>query len=127
MSYFNGKVCSGRIVFTLATLVLASMILDCAPTSKRYYPAYYAFSEANKKRLHVGMTAKEAQSIFGKPDVVYDAVFGQDVGESWQGRVWLYFTRPDPSLKYVVRYEKNMLVFYPPGDHMRLNYWQIEE
>ena len=73
------------------------------------------------------MNPAEVQAIFGSPDKTYDASFGKDVGEPWTGRVWLYFTKVDPNFMHVKRYKKNLLVFYLPGDQMKLNHWVFEK
>ena len=33
----------------------------------------------------------------------------------------------DRKFIYVKRYKKNLLVFFPPGEGMKLNHWVIEE
>jgi hypothetical protein len=91
------------------------------------YPGHTTFTVDNVNQLHTGMNPAEVQAIFGSPDKTYDASFGKDVGEPWTGRVWLYFTKVDPNFMHVKRYKKNLLVFYPPGEQMRLNHWIIEE
>ena len=91
------------------------------------YVGNNTFTIDNVNRLHTGMSPNAIRAIFGAPDKIYDASFGKNVGEPWNGRVWLYFTRADRKFIYVKRYKKNLLVFYPPGEGMKLNHWVIEE
>ena len=90
------------------------------------YPGHTTFTRNNMDQLHTGMSSNEVRAIFGSPDKIYDASFGKDVGEPWTGRVWLYFTKVDPNFMHVKRYKKNLLVFYPLGEQMKLNHWVIE-
>ena len=101
--------------------------INCATTYKYVYPGHKTFIVDNVAKLKIGMTATEIRQIFGNPDEEYGANFGSNVGEEWKGRVWLYFTELDTSLKHAKRYKKNMFVFYPSSGDMRLNHWKIEE
>ena len=100
---------------------------SCAATYTYSYPGHTTFTVDNTNRLHTGMKPDEVRSIFGNPDKIYDAPFGENVGELWTGRVWLYFTEVDPKFKHVKRYKKSLFIFYPPGDHMKLNHWVIDK
>ena len=91
------------------------------------YEGNQTFTIDNVNQLHTGMSPDEVRTMFGSPDKIYDASFGKNLGEPWTGRVWLYFTQVDRKFRYVRRYKKNLLVFYPPGEQMRLNHWVIEE
>ena len=99
----------------------------CAVPHTYSYVGHTTFTVGNVDRIHTGMSPNEVRVMFGSPDKTYDASFGKNVGEPWTGRVWLYFTKVDPKFIYVKRYKKNLLVFYPPGEQMRLNHWVIEE
>jgi len=73
------------------------------------------------------MTPEEVLGVLGEPDARYDSVFGESTeGGEWNGRVWLYFGDPDPSLKHLERRRKDLYVFYPPDDGMLLNHWALE-
>ena len=112
-----------RLVFLviLVTLVAVAIgTLGCATAHKTP-------SDAGQVPLHTGMTAEQVRAMYGSPDREYDATFGEDIGEPWTGRVWLYFTKQDPAFKYVKRYKKNVFVFYPASGSMKLNNWNIEE
>ena len=91
------------------------------------YGGHTTFTIDSVNQLHTGMNPDEVRAIFGSPDKIYNASFGKNAGEPWTGRVWLYFTRVDREFRYVKRYKKNLLIFFPPGEQMRLNHWVIEE
>ena len=99
----------------------------CTSTYTYSYPGHSTFTAENANRLYTGMSSDEVRAIFGNPDKAYDASFGKSVGEPWTGRVWLYFTEKDRKFRHVKRYKKNLFVFYPPGDQMKLNHWVIEK
>ena len=99
----------------------------CTAAHTYSYPGHTTFTIDNMNRLQTGLSPDEVRAIFGTPDKIYDASFGKNVGESWTGRVWLYFTQVDPNFTYVKRYKKNLFVFYPPGDPMKLNHWVFEK
>ena len=99
----------------------------CAMGHTYSYVGHTTFTVDNVDRIHTGMSPDAVRAMFGSPDKTYDASFGKNVGEPWTGRVWLYFTKVDPKFIYVKRYKKNLLVFYPPGEQMRLNHWVVEE
>ena len=114
-------------VLIVITVGLSVFQQGCAASHTYSYVGHTTFTTDNVNRIHTGMSPNEVQAIFGSPDKIYDASFGKNVGEAWTGRVWLYFTKVDPNFMHVKRYKKNLLVFYPPGDRMRLNHWVIEE
>ena len=129
MAHISNSI-SRKMLQTPKILIIAGcifLLLGCATVYQYSYPGHETFTNTNIALLRSGMTPTEVQGIFGKPDVVYDASFGENVGEPWAGRVWVYFTKEDPSFEHVKRYKKNMLVFYPPGENMKLNHWDIEE
>ena len=99
----------------------------CAAPHTYSYVGHTTFTIDNVNRLHTGMSPDDVRDVFGAPDKIYDASFGKNVGDPWTGRVWLYFTQVDRKFIYVKRYKKNLLVFYPPSEQMRLNHWVIEE
>lgn len=114
----------------LALILIAvgfTVVQGCAVPYTYSYPGHTTFTVDNTNRLHTGMGSNEVRAIFGTPDKTYDAPFGENVGEPWTGRVWLYFTKVDPKFTHVKRYKKNLFVFYPPGDQMKLNHWVIEK
>ena len=115
------------LVLILIAVGFTVIQLGCATPYTYSYPRRTTFTINNVNRLYTGMSADEVRAIFGSPDKIYNASFGKNVGEPWTGRVWLYFTKEDPKFIYVKRYKKNLLVFYPPGEQMRLNHWVIEE
>lgn len=113
----------------LILIVVGFTVLQqgCATPYTYSYPERTTFTIDNVNRLYTGMSPDAVRAIFGSPDKTYDASFGKNVGKPWTGRVWLYFTKVDPKFIYVKRYRKNLLVFYPPGEQMRLNHWVVEE
>jgi hypothetical protein len=115
------------IYISVKLAVLSIFLLGCASTYQYTYPGHKTFTEDNISKLSVGMSSEEIRTIFGDPDEVYTAEFGQNTDEVWTGKVWLYFTELDTQLKYAKRYKKNMFVFYPPEGEMTLNHWKIEE
>jgi len=114
-------------VFVLIAVWLAVFFLGCTVPYTYTYAGHSTFTEENTSRLYTGMRSDEVRELFGTPDKAYDASFGKNVGEPWTGRVWLYFTKRDFKSKHVKRYKKNLFVFYPPGDQMKLNHWIIEK
>jgi hypothetical protein len=117
----------GKSVFLALSVPL--VILTCAACSPVYrysYPGHDTFVSANLQTLQTGMCPKEVEHLLGTPDKVYDAEFGGAVGLSWTGTVWLYFLDEDDSFRHVRRYKKGTFVFYPRGENMRLNHWEIE-
>lgn len=100
--------------------------LACAVPYTYSYPGHKTFTYDNIELLRVGMSSSEVSGILGEPDEQYVSKFGAAVGDEWVGRVWVYFIKPDPNLQYAKRYMKNMLVFYPSEDDMKLNHWEIE-
>ena len=116
--------------YLVLILIVAGLVVfqqGCAVPHTYSYGGHTTFTMGNVNRLHTGMSPAEIRTIFGSPDKIYDASFGKNVGEPWTGRVWLYFTQVDRKFRYVKRYKKNLLIFYPPGGQMRLNHWVIEE
>ena len=99
----------------------------CAVPHTYSYVGHTTFTTDNVNKLHTGMSPDEVLAVFGSPHKIYDGSFGQNAGEPWTGRIWLYFTQVDRKFMYVKRYKRNLLVFYPPGAQMRLNHWVIEE
>ena len=116
-----------QLVYVLIAVWLAVFFLGCTAPYTYSYPGHSTFTEENTNRLYTGMSSDEVRMLFGTPDKAYDASFGKSVGEPWTGRVWLYFTKRDRNFKHVKRYEKNLFVFYPPGNQMKLNHWIIEK
>jgi len=115
------------ILYFATCVVLCSIFLSGCGTTYRYtYPGHKTFIDENVALLHVGISSKQIQDIFGEPDEQYVGKFGADVGEEWNGRVWIYFTELDQRLKHVKRYKKNVFVFYPTEGDMKLNHWEIE-
>ena len=115
------------LVLTLIAIGFTVFQLGCAAPYTYSYPGHSTFTAANTNRLYTGMSSDEVRALFGSPDKAYDASFGKSVGEPWTGRVWLYFTEIDRKFKHLNRYRKNLFVFYPPGDQMKLNHWVIEK
>ena len=116
--------------YLILILITAGFIVfqqGCTVPYTYSYPGNTTFTVGNMNRLHTGMSPDEVRAIFGSPEKTYDASFGKNVGEPWTGRVWLYFTEVDPKFIHVKRYKKNLFIFYPPGEKMRLNHWVIEE
>ena len=128
MTYHLKFMRTNQYLVLLLVVVGFTIIQQGCTTSYTYsYPGRSTFTIDNVDRLYTGMSSDEVQAIFGFPDKTYDVSFGKNIGQPWTGRVWLYFTKVDPKFRYVKRYKKNMLVFYPPGEQMRLNHWVIEE
>ena len=123
------KFMRGNQYLALISIVVGFTMLQqgCTAPYTYSYPGRITFTIENINRLYTGMSPDEVRAIFGSPDRIYNASFGKNVGEPWTGRVWLYFTREDPKFRYVKRYKKNLLVFYPLGEQMRLNHWVIEK
>ncbi len=115
---------NGYVVLTLTSMGFAFFLFSCTLVS----PKYNIFSENDIDQLHVGMASDEFKIIFGMPNIMYNATFGENVGEAWTGQVWLYFTERDPTFQHVKRYKKNMFVFYMSSSGRKLlNHWTIEE
>jgi hypothetical protein len=118
-----------RLFHRLSVIIAVGIFLySCAiPYEFPTYPGHKTFVDSNTRKLKVGMTSEDFKTIFGMPDKMYNATFGEDVGEAWTGQVWLYFTERDAKFQYVKRYKKNMFVFYPSGRKTLLNHWAIEK
>ena len=115
------------VAAALVPLVVMSSIPGCAPPPRLEYPGHRSFTTVNVSSLRVGMEPSAIKQVFGDPDAEYEMEFGGDVEEAWIGRVWIYFTELDRSLRHALRYKKSVLVFYPPGPNMKLNHWVVEE
>ena len=116
-----------HLVLILIAVGFTVLQQGCTTPYAYSYPGRTTFTIDNVNRLYTGMSPDEVRAIFGSPDKIYNASFGKNVGEPWTGRSWLYFTKVDPKFIYVKRYKKNLLVFYPPGEQMRLNHWVVEK
>jgi outer membrane protein assembly factor BamE (lipoprotein component of BamABCDE complex) len=122
------KCVKGIFARSIAVILLCGALFSgCATTYQYSYPGHKTFTHDNVALIRVGMSAEQVKSIFGEPDEQYTAPFGSDVGDEWNGRVWIYFTQRDPRLQHVKRYKKNVFVFYPPDGEMKLNHWDIED
>lgn len=116
-----------KLVFVLIAMGFTVFHIGCTVPYTYSYPGHSTFTEENTNQLYTGMSSDEVRALFGTPDKAYDASFGKSVGAPWTGRVWLYFTKRDLTFKYVKRYKKNLFVFYPAGNQMKLNHWIIEK
>jgi hypothetical protein len=110
------------LLFTLATVVQ----IGCAPVYRYSYAGHATVVRGSLQGFRTGMTAGEVQAQLGAPDKVFDAEFGAAVGQQWTGTVWLYFLEEDRAFRHVRRYKKAVFVFYPRGENMRLNHWDVE-
>jgi len=72
------------------------------------------------------MTTDQIRTLFGKPDKVFAAVFGEETDELWDGIVWEYYVVEDTSFHYMTRYRTNTFVFVKDLDPPVLNNWIIE-
>ena len=124
LRFMRANQCLALILIAIGFIVFQQ---GCAAPHTYSYVGHTTFTIDNVNRLHTGMSPDDVRDVFGTPDKIYDASFGKNVGEPWTGRVWLYFTQVDRTFIYVKRYKKNLLVFYPPGEQMRLNHWVIED
>lgn len=115
------------LYFTVCVFFCSILLSGCGTTYRYSYPGHKTFTEENIALLRVGMSSEQVLSIFGNPDEQYVGQFGADVGEKWNGRVWVYFTKLDPRLKHAKRYMKNVFVFHPTEGDIRLNHWEIEK
>ena len=119
-----------RLFDRLSPIIIAGGIFlySCAiPYEFPTYPGHNTFIESNISKLKVGMKSTDVKMIFGIPDKMYNATFGEDVGKPWTGQVWLYFTNVDPKFQHVKRYKKNTFVFYISDENRLLNHWIIEQ
>lgn len=115
------------LIHSVVKFLLCSIFVSSCATTYRYtYPGHKTFTNENVVQLRVGMSPEEVSGIFGEPDEQYVGKFGADVGEEWNGKVWIYFTSLDTRLKHAKRYKKNVFVFYPTEGDMKLNHWEIE-
>ena len=115
------------LVIVLTVIGFSVFQQGCTVPHTYSYVGNTTFTTDKVNRLHTGMSPDEVLGMFGSPHKIYDASFGKNLGEPWTGRVWMYFTQADRKFIHVKRYRKNLLVFYPPGERMRLNHWVIEE
>jgi hypothetical protein len=122
-----------RIKIQVRVLLYASILAFAVSGQWACAPGYRASRGVHAKALRgslqvirTGMTAEEVRTLLGAPDAVFDAEFGAATGDPWTGTVWLYFLEEDKALRCVRRYKKGAFVFYPRGENMRLNHWEIE-
>jgi len=115
-----------RALYVAAFASLA-IVLDCmngcspAATMKNS-----VFMTSSVSSIRQGMTTTDVEVLFGKPDVAYEATYGEETGNPWDAIVWKYYVDQDPDFQFEKRYRTNTFVFFRGNNPPILNHWTLE-